>query len=323
MGNGRSKLSRQEEWTALQEMFRTAEARSKLLLEWYLEDRRRDEKKKREQEEAAADGGEEDQEEDGEDPFPSPFSEAPSEAARLLLLWSSGRRVGVAAVEKILRDFQLVPPPEAVRKGRKKDRRLSSLVSCVSALASRQCRRDSSWRLPPPVFASEVHRRQLEEIRSYCDFVREEVEWAAAEGGGGNGAAAEAKADQLAVLASKLRVRAVEVGLAFEVGPTSEAVDAASLRCWAEWALSHLLAEAAEAVAAAAAAGMPPPSPAPLAKMASRYTADFDQLLDTLKANLKSRMRLELREFSYHTFPVKGQKRWWIDVMLRVHEESK
>ncbi len=59
-----------------------------------------------------------------------------------------------------------------------------------------------------------------------------------------------------------------------------------------------------------------------LSQASSRYSRDLSALLHTLRANLKSRVRLEVREFSHHTFPVEGQKRWWVDVLVRITEKE-
>ena len=59
-----------------------------------------------------------------------------------------------------------------------------------------------------------------------------------------------------------------------------------------------------------------------LSQASSRYSRDLSALLHTLRANLKSRVRLEVREFSHHTFPVEGQKRWWVDLLVRITEKE-
>ena len=67
--------------------------------------------------------------------------------------------------------------------------------------------------------------------------MREEVEWASSLSEYDSG---KTSSERLSVLASKLRVRTVELGLNFEVSP-SEAVDAGSVRAWAGWAAAHLV----------------------------------------------------------------------------------
>ncbi len=179
--------------STLESMFRTAEARSEQALEWYLQDRMRDERR----------GEKEEEEEEfewenegclrrtsplflGNAPSPATrfgnnkrigfFYKLANSLSRMLLLWSSGRKVGTRAVEKIVgsRGF-LANREHVVLRGKKSNsnknnRRsstsiTSSATTCVLGLASASVAADRSWPRPGSHFAeSEVHKQQLEEL---------------------------------------------------------------------------------------------------------------------------------------------------------------
>ena len=102
-----------------------------------------------------------------------------------------------------------------------------------------------------------------------------------------------------------------DIGLNFQNYPSL--VDQFSLSLWSHWALIHVMIKMA-------AVNLGYLGVADILTISIRYQSDFQTLLKVLRSNLKASLLLQFREGGYFEYPVKDEKRWWVDAYVRVVE---
>ena len=108
-----------------------------------------------------------------------------------------------------------------------------------------------------------------------------------------------------------------QIGKILEGNP--ELANITNLKIWSDWALLHLITlfVTYEQVG-------PDLYDLDLIKqIVTKYFDDFNQLISLLKKNV-SRLYFTVyfREENYFTYPLEGQKRWWLEAKIRLEENN-
>lgn len=217
-------------------------------------------------------------------------------AVRAARLWSAGppggRAAGAAALDKLTDGHGWAAGLAAA---------LPACAACAVGLVAGQAHADlvalAGGGLSYP---GGDHASRVEDLAAFCGFVR--AEWGP-----------DNARPLFGELGARVSARSLELGLHLQ----SAVPSAALVRNWADWAVLHLVVRAAEEIVEGEADGG-----AGLARLAGQYLSDLEALAEGAAAAAGSATRLELGESSYYTFPVDGQKRWWVDATVKVVERT-
>ena len=107
------------------------------------------------------------------------------------------------------------------------------------------------------------------------------------------------------------------IGKKFEEEPDI-AININNLKLWSDWALLHIITLFVSHQQSESLYNLDQ-----ILIVVKKYHEDFNLLLNALKKNCsKNYFKFYFREESYVTFPVEGQKRWWLEAKVRIDENN-
>ena len=98
-----------------------------------------------------------------------------------------------------------------------------------------------------------------------------------------------------------------------------EFANISNLKIWSDWALLHLIT----LFVTYDQVGPDLYDLDLIKQIVKKYFDDFNQLISLLKKNA-SRLyfKVYFREDNYFTYPLEGQKRWWLEAKIRLEENN-
>lgn len=115
----------------------------------------------------------------------------------------------------------------------------------------------------------------------------------------------------------QIQTQLAAIGKSFE--SNSSLVNFANFQLWSDWAALHwisLLISFEQLGSALCDIDL-------LSVVSNQYRSDFHQLISVLMSNGSiNSIKFQLHQESYFTYPIEGEKRWWLDAKIKVIEDN-